>query len=166
MELRDVDADAVLRMLDEGDTDHQNCWLGRAHASFGGGPVPQAFRDVLAAEIAKAAAGIGAAGADGGIVLHRGLSAEPDLSRIGRHWSDSRAVASDYGPYLATATVSADDVDWCATVLRRIGWPREREVTLRPEARVLVATVEHGQRIVAVDVEAAVSDQGPAPRLR
>ncbi|MFC4235951.1 hypothetical protein ACFOY8_11965 [Thalassospira xianhensis] len=166
MDLREIDADAVLEIIDKGDVDYHNCWLGRAYATFGSGPVPRAFHGVLSAEVAKVIAALGEIELAGRIALYRGLSCEPDLSSIGRHWSDSRAVALEHGPYILKANVCADDVDWCGTVLRRIGWPREREFTLKPEALILVETIACRGHIISADVEVSVSKSCPTPSLR
>jgi hypothetical protein len=157
MDLQNVDVDAIFRILAEGDVDHHNCWLGRAYHSFGGRPVSQAFRAAVAAEIGKAREALKSFDDAGDLVLYRGLLCEPDLSSVGRHWSNDKAVANEYGPYLVTANVSTDAVDWCGTVLRRIGWPHEREITLARDAHVLVLAVEHSGRVLATDVEAPVS---------
>ncbi len=158
MGLQDVDVDAVLRALADGDVDHHNCWLGRAYHSFDGMAPPEAFRAVLEAEIAKVAVALSAAASAGTITLYRGLASDPDLAAIGRHWSGSRAVAQGYGPYLVTTAIPTDAIDWCGTVIRRIGWPHEVEFTLLPDAHVLIETIEHRNRVLTAAAETRVSN--------
>ncbi|MCE6958270.1 hypothetical protein LAZ40_04270 [Cereibacter sphaeroides] len=132
--LEAVTADEVIERLSAGEVETGH-WLDRALTACGG-TVPQAFRNDLAREIGRAVLEIRAdLSANGRLLLYRGLDRAPERGRArGIHWTADPDVAAGFGPHVLALEVDPADVDWVATVIRRIGWPKEREISLRPAA--------------------------------
>jgi hypothetical protein len=141
----------VFERLDRGDLE-AGSWLMRAwdrlpddqNASGGGRwlkAVPAPFLEMVEAEMAKAIAAIEADLAEvevqGGrrVVLWRGLTRPPDDDRpAGVHWSPLPEAARTHGRHLVRAEIPTDRIDWIETLVRRISWPLEREVSLKPDS--------------------------------
>lgn len=154
-----ITAETIIHALEtRNDSDFHNSWLVRALEAQNGTVQEGFIRDIeerlelvkkLLAPITQS----------NPVTLWRGTSRPPE-NGMGIHWSDNRAVAEMHGPYLAEALVSHQSIDWIATVIRRMSWPREYEVSLTPGSHIIVQSITSGKEIIAPRYEEIIALNG------
>ena len=100
-------------------------WLSRAYHS--GGRSSDRFASVLRDEVEATLADLPEQPL---LRIHRGRLTLDDESHA-THWSEDIGVARRFGPHIQTIEIARDQVDWVATLIRRISWPGEREISLK-----------------------------------
>lgn len=125
-----ITARQIIDAIPQADYDIQiNAWLGRAYNAAGKKP-SQKFIDELDEALVELKREL-RQWIDAPTPLMRGLQGSPENGRsVGTHWTDYRYTALSHGHYIMHATVLPGSIDWMATIMRRLSWPKEREFSL------------------------------------
>jgi hypothetical protein len=126
MRIHEITVADIFRYLESNSYDTHLGWLDRAYQSGGDDPK---FVHLIQGELNKVRDRLPKGDP---VKLYRGLKRPMEKDRPNTHWSESHDVAAEYGSFIYTAMVPASRVDWLATVVRRISWPNEKEISLFP----------------------------------
>lgn len=130
MTLDEITVSDILHYLDTTHYDTHLGWLSRAYVSAGD-PPQKGFLDMVEMELDAVRVLLPKGDT---IKLYRGLNRPIENERTNLHWTESYAVAQQHGRFVYVTSVAPEQVDWLGTVVRRISWPKEQEISLHADA--------------------------------
>lgn len=143
-----ISADMIIDALRErDDPDFTNTWLVRGLEAVDWRVTPAIHADIEKALLAAQEA-IQPVWVQEDALLWRGFTEAP-RGDLGVHWADTRRHAERHGSYIVSARVQNASIDWIGTLIRRICWPKEHEVSLVRGGPIEVLGIEHEGRPVA-----------------
>ena len=125
--LDQITPDDILYYLENTDDRHLG-WLERAYGTTQG-RIDKDFKQMVSDELTRTRQGLRQYDTPI-LTLYRGIDNQHDDSRDAIHWTPVRSIALDFGKYVYETTVPNDAVDWIQTIVRRIGFPHEQEISL------------------------------------
>lgn len=144
--LADVTTDTVLARIAKEEPDVRQSWVVRAYF-VQDGRIDSKFIEVLSQEIEKVKSKLLEWTSDP-TPLYRGMSRPPKGGRVGTHWSPEYRAARQHGKFIMEMSPPMTAIDWTGTVLRRMSWSMEAEITMLPNQQVTITSLKDESDVV------------------